>query len=71
MPGSGRALFSGGQNPSVSTSIDLSTIKTQGNSSSFGTLATGMRSMSSASSLTRSITAGGYSSGYTDEIRSV
>jgi hypothetical protein len=71
MPGSGRALFSGGQNPSVSTSIDMTMIKTKGNSSSFGTLATGMRSMSSASSLTRSLSAGGYSSDYTNAIRSV
>ena len=71
MPGSGRALFTGGQNPSVSTSIDMTMIKTKGNSSSFGTLATGMRSMSSASSLTRSLSAGGYGSGYEDAIRSV
>ena len=71
MPGSGRALFTGGQNPSVSTSIDMTMIKTKGNSSSFGTLATGMRSMSSASSLTRSLSAGGYSSDYTNAIRSV
>ena len=71
MSGSGRALFSGGQNPSVSTSIDMTMIKTKGNSSSFGTLATGMRSMSSASSLTRSLSAGGYSSDYTNAIRSV
>jgi hypothetical protein len=71
MPGSGRVLFTGGQNPSVSTSIDMTMIKTKGNSSSFGTLATGMRSMSSASSLTRSLSAGGYGSDYTNAIRSV
>ena len=71
MPGSGRALFAGGQNPGLITAIDLTHISTLGNSSDFGNLITAMRSLSNASSMTRALSAGGYGPDYTDTIESV
>ena len=69
MPGSGRALMMGGENPSgITASIDLTVITTLGNSSDFGNLTDSRNNNASSGSVTRAISAGGNAPGYSDVI---
>ena len=69
MPGSGRALMMGGENPSgITATMDLTVITTLGNSSDFGDLTDSRNNNASSGSVTRAISAGGNAPGYSDVI---
>ena len=73
IPRSGRGIFAGGRTPSLITAMDRIHITTLGNASDFGNLITARRDIANASSLTRSLTAGGISGSdtYINTIESV
>ena len=72
IPGSGRAVMLGGENPSGLTgTIDLVFISTLGNASDFGDLSVTRNNSGSSGSITRAITAGGNAPGYSDVIDSI
>ena len=57
--GRGRAVFGGGANPSVLSTINYITIQTQGNSAEFGDLTAGRTEVSACGSATRGVFCGG------------